>query len=362
MISITLPIVTQIVLVVGAISCIIFWRKIIFKNAMILLAIAGLFPILYAIKTGMPLYNSWRHLLFIYPPLVIVFSIGFIYLSDSLNKTYLQIAIFLGIACGHINPILWCIQNNPYQYTYFNELVGGHQNAYYNYDTDYWQISTKEAIDWLMKNEPISKSQDTQAIGTNAYTFSNYYFKKRYPGVKVKAVALGEKANFGAPGVYTIFNSLFLEPAYLENCYPSPLSIHTIDIDGKAASYIAKDTAKYTYKGYRAFQANNYTLADSFFNLYMKQIKYDGGLKNMTPFFGVIAYTKFATNNFDAALYLGHKCVQSYPSDFMSNLALGTAHLSKKDYVNAKIYLNNALQIKPDEPGVLYYLSLLPKN
>ena len=69
-------------------------------------------------------------------------------------------------------------------------------------------------------------------------------------------------------------------------------------------TYIAKDTSNYTYKAYLAFQSANYKAADSLYNLYLGQIKYDGGAKNLTPLMGIIAYAKFATNQLDEALKL----------------------------------------------------------
>jgi len=41
----------------------------------------------------------------------------------------------------------------PYQYIYFNELVGGlHGGAKY-FDTDYWAASSLEALNWLGQNK-----------------------------------------------------------------------------------------------------------------------------------------------------------------------------------------------------------------
>lgn len=362
MLSISIPISVQLLILIGFLFIIAMWKKHTHKNALILLLLSGLFPIVYAIYSGMPLYNSWRHLLFIYPPLVILGSVGAVMAIDQFSKPAIQLSITALFALGLIKPVIWCIQNNPYQYTYFNELAGGFKKAYYEYDTDYWQITTKEAIDWLMKNEPIEASKDTQIIATNAYTFSNYYFKKRYPKAKVKCEMLGEKSNFGAKGVYNVFNNLFLEPYYLENCFPSPFSIHTVDIDGLPATYVSKDTMKYLYKAYTTFQQNNYTLADSFFTLYLNQIKYDGGAKNMAPFFGVIAYAKFATNHFNPAFKMAQQCLAVYPSDYMSNLTVGALLIATKDFKKARYFLEIAQQLKPTETAPKAYLDLIPKQ
>ncbi|MES2477883.1 MAG: hypothetical protein V4561_02265 [Bacteroidota bacterium] len=362
MLSVSIPLSIQLILLTGLLFVVVQWKKTGHKNILILLFLSGLFPVVYAIYSAMPLYNSWRHLLFIYPPLVILGSVGAIMAIDQFSKPVIQLSITALFVLGLIKPVIWCIQNNPYQYTYFNELSGGFQKAYYEYDTDYWQITTKEAIDWLMKNEPIEESKDTLIVSTNAYTFANYYFKKRYPKAKVKCEMVGEKTNFGSKGVYSIFNSLFLEPNYIENCFPSPLSIHTVDIDHMPITYIAKDTLKYLYKAYTSFQQSNYIASDSFFTLYHKQIKYEGGVKNMAPYFGVVAYAKFATDSYDTAFKIAQQCLTAYPSDYMSNLTLGAVLIAKKDYKKAKYFLEIAQELEPSETAPQTYINLIPKR
>lgn len=361
MMSVSIPIAISIALIIGLIFSMVYWKKNTYKNEMILLLLSGMIPAIYAVYSGMPLYNSWRHLLFIYPSIVLFCTIGFSYFLHYLSKPILQIGILALLLIGMAKPIIWSIQNSPYQYTYYNELSGGYDRAYYDFDTDYWQITTKEAIDWLMKNEKIESLKDTQIIATNAFTFSNYYFKKRYPKAKVKCEMLGEKSSFGAQGTYRIFNNLFLEPQYLENCFPSPYSIHTIDIGGMPTTYVAKDTSNFTYKAYLAFQSANFKAADSLYNLYLAQIKYDGGAKNLTPLMGIIAYTKFATNQFDDALQLSQKALVPYPSDYMTNLTLGAVFIAAKEYKKAMYYLQIAQSIKPNEDAPQAYMNVIPK-
>lgn len=361
MMSVSIPIAISVSLIIGLVSVVVFWKKITFKNEMLLLLLSGLAPALYAVYSGMTLYNSWRHLLFIYPSLVLFCTIGFSFSLQSLDKPILQIGVLAVFLLGMAKPIIWWTQNSPYQYTYYNELTGGYERAYFDFDTDYWQITTKEAIDWLMKNENIESLKDTQVIATNAFTFSNYYFKKRYPKAKVKCEMLGEKSSFGAQGTYRIFNNLFLEPQYLENCFPSPFSIHTVDIGGMPITYVAKDTANYTYKAYLAFQDVKFNQADSFFNLYLAQIKYDGGAKNLTPLMGIIAYTKFATNQYEEAFKLAHKSLLPYPSDYITNLTLGAVYIASRDYKKAIYHLQAAQEIKPNESAPQAYLNVIPK-
>jgi tetratricopeptide (TPR) repeat protein len=361
MMSVSIPIAITITLIIGFVSVCFNWKKITHKNEMILLLVSGLAPAVYAVYSNMPLYNSWRHLLFIYPSIVLFCTIGFGIFLQNIQKPMLQMSVIALLLIGLAKPIIWCVQNNPYQYTYYNELADGYERAYYDFDTDYWQITTKEAIDWLMKNENMESFKDTQIIATNAFTFSNYYLKKRYPKAKVKCEMLGEKSSFGAQGTYRIFNNLFLEPQYLENCFPSPFSIHTVNIGGMPTTYVAKDSANYTYKAYLAFQSADFKAADSLYNLYLAQIKYDGGAKNLTPLMGIIAYTKYATDQYEEALELAQKTLVPYPSDYMTNLTLGAVYIAAREYKKAMYYLRVAQEIKPNESAPQAYMDVIPK-
>lgn len=360
MMMLTIPLIVLISILLGFVGIVVSGLKQTKSKVFLLLILSGLFPIVYAVYSEMPLYNSWRHLLFVYPPIIAASSAGVILLLERhLQNSSLQWSL-VGVFClGLLSPASWWVKYNPYQYTYYNELAGGYDRVYYEYDTDYWQITVKEAIDWLMKNEPIKQSKDTLIITTNAYTMSNYYVKKRYPEVKVKFEMLGEKSRYGAKGIYSIFNNLFLEPQYLENCFPSPFAIHTVDIGGKATTYVAKDTAQYCYHGYKAFNNNDKNEADSFFNLYLEQIKYDGSYKNLSPFFGVIAFNWLNLDKFDEALALNQKVLQLYPSDFMANLTMGGLNIARQNFPDALRYLKAAEQIKPNQEATRAYLQLL---
>jgi hypothetical protein len=357
---ISIPLIIIISIIVGIIYTALNWKTTQKKQAYLLILFSGIFPVVYAMYTQMAVYNSWRHLLFIYPSLMIITSIGLITLTDRLSKPLFQWAIIGLITIGFIKPIKWCIENNPYEYTYFNELAGGFQKAYYDYDTDYWQITVKESIDWLFAHEPILQSKDTVAIGINAYTFPNYYIKKRYPNAKVKFNVIGVKSNFAFDWKYGIFNSLFLEPRFIENSFPSPLSKHNIEIDNMPITSIVIDSNRFDNKGFNAFNKNNYKLADSFFTLYLNQIHFNpSSPKNVTQLFGMIAFAKVATNQPLVAKSIAQTALSVIPEDFVANVAMGIACIQTNDAGNAQRYLTMADQIKPGDPMVRQYLGLI---
>lgn len=360
MMWITIPIIIQIFLGLGLLALIYNFRKIKFQSAHIILLLAGFVPLVIAITSQMPLYNSWRHLLFVYPPLVVTASVGFMALYQQMVPGKFQVLWLPLLWLGAFKPIQYWINNNTYQYTYYNSNAGNAEKAYLNYETDYWQISVKAAIDWLMKNEAVLNSNDSINISTNAYTFSNYYTKKRYPNAKVKWVALGEKSRYANKGTYSIFNSLFLEPTYLEYCYPSPFSIKNILINGMPCTYLGKDTAQYIYHAFEAFNANNVPLADSLFQEYSKQIHFTVGNKNLIPVYGAIAYSRYVTGHWQEAEQIAQKVVALYPQEYFGYLTLGAVNLNKKNYVEAKQNFLNALSLRPGDAFAMEYLKQIP--
>jgi len=72
--------------------------------------------------------------------------------------------------------IVEMIKLHPYQYIYYNELVGGLKGAYGQYETDYWGKAYKEATEWFNKNINDQKKLYTIKLEGNSIS-STYYFK-----------------------------------------------------------------------------------------------------------------------------------------------------------------------------------------
>ncbi len=61
---------------------------------------------------------------------------------------------------------------------YFNELSAGFDKNFYRYETDYWDMGTKETLDWMMKSPEIRKGKDV-TIATTLPTVVKYLLKHR---------------------------------------------------------------------------------------------------------------------------------------------------------------------------------------
>ncbi|MBK8514720.1 MAG: hypothetical protein IPL55_00085 [Saprospiraceae bacterium] len=62
------------------------------------------------------------------------------------------------LALTLIHPLRHILRNHPFEYLYYNELVGGTGGAYSNYELDYSLNSLKQGSTWLKdyirKNHP----------------------------------------------------------------------------------------------------------------------------------------------------------------------------------------------------------------
>ena len=112
-----------------------------------------LIPFTYVIASKPPMYDGYRHFLFMLPPIFIFAGFAFEKIFETLKTRWAMGAIvfILLIAPG----IYSFIQLYPYEYTYYNSFAGGTSGAFRKYETDYWLTCYKEAVEQF--NEPNSQ-------------------------------------------------------------------------------------------------------------------------------------------------------------------------------------------------------------
>ncbi len=108
-----------------------------------------LFPILYFVVMRPNVYDGIRHFLFLQPAMAIIGGYGAAAIYRQCqrqveHKLLLSVLLML-LLC----PLLPMVRLHPYQYTYFNEIVGGVAQAGSRYESDYWLTSYKEAAEWI---------------------------------------------------------------------------------------------------------------------------------------------------------------------------------------------------------------------
>ncbi len=110
-------------------------------------AFAVLFPLLGFAVLRPVTYDGIRHFLFVLPPLAAVAAMGLDRFVAAARRMPMAARAALGtlvVAIG-TSHALYLHEIHPYQYAYFNGLVGGMRGAAGRFELDYWGSSYREA-------------------------------------------------------------------------------------------------------------------------------------------------------------------------------------------------------------------------
>jgi len=93
-------------------------------------------------------YDGIRHFLFMLPGLALFAGVGATAMLARIPAKIKRFGVaLLLLAC--LWPLPAMLRLHPYEYTYYNELVGGLKGAAGRFETDYWLQSYNEAADWV---------------------------------------------------------------------------------------------------------------------------------------------------------------------------------------------------------------------
>jgi len=116
-----------------------------------LLAFIATFPVICEVVDRGPAFTGLRHFLFVVPVFAVLAGLGFDWLLTEIEARGRALAMMALAAIGAV--LLWnatiLVELHPYQYLYYNPLVGGLGGASGLYVTDYWVNIMPEAVDDL---------------------------------------------------------------------------------------------------------------------------------------------------------------------------------------------------------------------
>jgi len=129
------------------------------KQNFIILTAWLVLPWLAVALTHATLYDAWRHLFFIYPP-ILLFAIQGIQAVFSLRLPRVNPRLFQGILAaliilGILDPTLFMVRYHPFENVYFNRLAGEDmQEIKRKYELDYWGLSYRKGLEYILANDP----------------------------------------------------------------------------------------------------------------------------------------------------------------------------------------------------------------
>jgi len=108
-------------------------------------------PLSGLIVSHSPLYDNFRQIFFILPIVFVTCGLALEKIFEAARRP-----VFKGIilAALVLPGIIQGIQLHPYEYVYYNSLIGGTQGAFRRFELDYWCISFREAANFLNQAAP----------------------------------------------------------------------------------------------------------------------------------------------------------------------------------------------------------------
>lgn len=147
------------ILAVLGVAAIMYWRENM-KEAFVLIA-WFIVPLGLQILLRSNVYDNFRQFLFVLPPLFVLAGIGFERFTLGLKSPAMKIS--LAVLCL-LPGVFGIIQLHPYQYIYYNSIVGGVSGAEGDFELDYWLTSYREAGGYV--NEHASPNANILAWGS----------------------------------------------------------------------------------------------------------------------------------------------------------------------------------------------------
>ena len=225
--------------------------------------VGALFPLLAVILRRSIVYDSWRHVLFIYPLWIVLISLALqtAWAMAVRSRTRILFAIFFLIQVAE--PAIWIVKNHPNEYVYFNDLVGGLRGALSQYETDYWGSALRNAAEWLAAYHSRNAPGQRLLVRADGSVMSSYPFLYKQFGEAYRQFGYPESFLKKNPAFSIVYAPLFLPqiafnqpwdyalvlprgwPSLeIKTHWPPPGTIYEVKTDGVTLCAVVKNPLK----------------------------------------------------------------------------------------------------------------------
>lgn len=132
-----------------------FRRNVQLPAGYLLCAAYATIPLFLVIFMQSTLYNGLRQFLYIVPGFILIAAGLLIHVVRRLmsnGRRTLAGALVAVTVLGQVEAVVGSAEIYPYEYAYFNPLVGGYADAHHKYEGDYWHSCATAAARWLGQN------------------------------------------------------------------------------------------------------------------------------------------------------------------------------------------------------------------
>lgn len=268
---------SPIVVLAGTILFILFAKRAMQAYGLfylVLLAGCAFFPLAYIILKHATVYDTWRHVFFVYPFWVIMAALSYDILCSMIKTAkWKQVPVYIALFLL-TPPLVWIVRSHPNQYIYFNELEGGIKGAYGNYDLDYYQNSCREACEWIKKNAPHHKGKKIIVL-SNVLGIERY-FDDDTSRIKVDTGVYEQRHYLQYD--YFISTPRYVPVAQLQNqLWPPRSTVYGASMEDIPLCVVLAKTSGAGITAHNAFLKGDYLTAVTKYEDYLKADSLDEG-------------------------------------------------------------------------------------
>jgi tetratricopeptide (TPR) repeat protein len=218
------------------------------------------FPLFWMVYSNANVYGGWRHSLFTYSTLAVAAGLGFNAIADLAKNRYAKIALTALPLVLLLHPIIFIVQNHPYEYAYFNRFVGGTKGAFGHYEMDYYYHSTRELSEWIKRdveqNGAPDSTRKTRVVSWHAASVQ-YFFRHDTADFSAGFVRWNERG-YGNWD-YAVFAVTGINPEMLRNTksFPPKNTAYAVKVDGVPIGIVLKREDWSDFYGHQAMREGN---------------------------------------------------------------------------------------------------------
>jgi tetratricopeptide (TPR) repeat protein len=255
---------------------------------------------------GANLYSGYRQMLFVIPVLVILAALGFYKLFTLLKNKFWIAGISVALFIMVLMPVKHQVLTFPVDYVYFNQLSGGNQKAWSEYEYDYYFHGVKEAAEDL-----IAQTGGNPVIVASNSNLSNYF--EKLPNVSFRYVRFLERS--GEDWDYGIFGVNYIHPRLLKSGkWKSSQIVKTYYHLGNPIVVLMKRNDKSDFEGTKLTDSGNYCEATE---LLEKALKEDENNVWLISYLAKISLKQNDFESFNRYLQQGRAVYPDYEPFFL---------------------------------------------
>jgi hypothetical protein len=199
------------------------------SRTLLLFELWWLGPIVAATIVRPNVYDGLRHFLFVLPAVALFAGLAAVAIATAPRRAAARASIVALLCVALLWPLRALVGLHPYQYTYFNELVGGLAGASGRYETDYWVASYREAMLWIQDPARARPGRPLRVlVAANELSFTA---AEAYAGPGVELVRLtGPPLGVRLPDGFDYFVATYRHG--MNAAFPGAPVVHEVGRDG----------------------------------------------------------------------------------------------------------------------------------